>query len=79
MRRDVLDGGRGERELGFALFIRRGMAAWIRAWSVCPVPPRAAGRSAHGAGIALPEGVRGEVTRLLVTMALGANREETHP
>jgi hypothetical protein len=55
------------------------MAAWIRAWSVCPVPARAGGGSARGMGIALPEGVRGQVTRLLVTMALGANREETHP
>jgi hypothetical protein len=55
------------------------MAAWIRAWAVCPVPPRGVGGSARGADIAVPEGVRGEVTRLLVTMALGAHREETHP
>jgi hypothetical protein len=55
------------------------MAAWIRAWAVCPVPPCAVDGSARGADIAVPEGVRGEVTRLLVTMALGAHREEMHP
>ena len=32
-----------------------------------------------GPRIAVPAGVRGEVTHLLVTMALGATREETHP
>jgi hypothetical protein len=33
----------------------------------------------RGTGLAVPAGVRGEVTHLLVTMALGATREETHP
>jgi hypothetical protein len=53
------------------------MAAWIRAW-VCLVLPRAARGSARGTDIAVPEGVRGEITRLLVTMALDAHREEMH-
>ena len=75
----VLQGSHGDRERGFALLIRRGMAAWIRAWSACPVPARAAGAPVPGTAIAWPEGVRGEVTRLLVTMALSANREEARP
>ena len=74
----VLEGG-GERELGFALLIRQGMAGWIRAWSACPAPARPAAGPMLGTGIAVPAGVRGEVTHLLVTMALGVTREETHP
>jgi len=79
LRRAVLEGGGGERELGFALLIRQGMAGWIRAWSACAVPTRTPEGPVLGTGIAVPTGVRGEVTRLLVTMALGATREETHP
>ena len=78
MRRAVLEGG-GARELGFALFIRQGMAGWIRAWSARAVPARTSEGPVLGTGIAVPAGVRGAVTHLLVTMALGATREETHP
>ena len=79
LRRAVLEGGGGERELGFALLIRQGMAGWIRAWSAGPAPARPAAGPMLGPGIAVPAGVRGEVTHLLVTMALGLTREETHP
>ncbi|MBA3888069.1 MAG: hypothetical protein H0X67_20440 [Acidobacteria bacterium] len=78
MRRAVLEGG-GERECGFALFIRHGMAGWIRAWSSGARPARTPGGLVGTTGITLPAGVRAEVTHLLVTMALGATREETHP
>jgi len=76
LRSAVLD-GRGSRELGLALLIRQGMAAWIRAWSTCTGPP-SAHAAARGDVVVLPDGVRGEVTRLLVTMALDASREEVH-
>lgn len=79
MRRAVIEGGGGERELGFVLFIRQGMAGWIRAWSACAVPARTSEGPVLGTGIAVPAGARGAVTHLLVTMALGATREETHP
>ena len=75
LRRAVLEGG-GERERGFAVFIRHGMAGWMRAWSACAPPARPAEGPVRGTGLAVPAGVRGEVTRLLVTMALGATREE---
>jgi len=78
LRRAVLEGG-GAREQGFALVIRHGMAGWIRAWSASAVAARRPAGSVLGTGIAVPAGVRGEVTHLLVTMALGATREETHP
>lgn len=79
LRRAVLEGGGGERERGFALVIRHGMAGWIRAWSACAVLAPTPAGPLLGTGIAVPAGVRGEVTHLLVTMALGATREETHP
>jgi hypothetical protein len=78
LRRAVLEGS-GERERGFALLIRHGMTGWIRAWSACAAPARAPAGPVLGPGIAVPVGVRGEVTHLLVTMALGATREEMHP
>lgn len=77
LRSAVLDGG-GSRELGLALLMRQGMAAWIRAWSVCTGPPAPASPTAGDHTVVLPDGVRGEVTRLLVTMALDANRQEVH-
>lgn len=73
----VLDRVRGDRDLGLVLLIRRGMGAWIRAWSACAATTPDC--VARGAAPALPVGVRGEVTRLLVTMALTATHTEAHP
>lgn len=74
----VLEGSRGDRDLGLALLIRRGMGAWMRAWSGCA----ASGANEHltrEAAPMLPGGLRGDVTRLLVTMALTAAHTEVHP
>jgi hypothetical protein len=79
LRRAVLDGVRGDRDLGLVLLIRRGMGAWIRAWSACAAPAAATEGLAPGAAPTLPVGVRGDVTRLLVTMALTAAHMEAHP
>lgn len=79
LRRAVLDGVRGDRDLGLVLLIRRGMGAWIRAWSACACPAPATDRVAGASGPALPVGMRGDVTRLLVTMALTAAHTEAHP
>ena len=59
-----------------ALLMRQGMATWIQAWSACAGPPRPTRTPVGGPSLMLPEGVRGDVTRLLVTMALGASRGE---
>jgi hypothetical protein len=77
LRSAVVDGG-GSRELGLALLMRDGMPAWIRAWSTCTGLPSSAHAAASRDGVVLPDGVRGEITRLLVTMALDATREEVH-
>ena len=78
LRRAVLDGVRGDRDLGLVLLIRRGMGAWVRAWSACAAAATT-DRVARGSGAALPAGVRGDVTRLLVTMALTAAQTEARP
>ena len=79
LRRAVLDGVSGDRDLGLVLLIRRGMGAWIQAWSACVAPAAATDRVTRGSAPALPVGVRGDVTRLLVTMALTAAHTEAHP
>ena len=79
LRRSALNGGSGPRELGLALLMRQGMAAWIRAWSACASVPRPTRSPIGGESLTLPEGVRGDVTQLLVTMALGASRREARP
>lgn len=77
LRRAVLEGTHGDRDLGRALLIRRGMAAWIRAWSTCGAPASSE-RRPDAEGLPLPAGLRGDVTRLLVTMALTTTRPEAH-
>ena len=78
LRRALLEGHGGERELGLALLMRRGMAAWIRAWSACVTPAPPVQELGCGAQMPLPAGVRGEITRLLVTMAFSAHQKEMH-
>ena len=78
LRRAALEGTRGDRDLGFALWMRRGMGAWIRAWSACATPA-ATESLARGAAPTLPVGLRGDVTRLLVAMALTVAHTEAHP
>ncbi|HUC76856.1 MAG TPA: hypothetical protein VMS04_16250 [Vicinamibacterales bacterium] len=78
LRRAVLEGTRGDRDLGLALLMRRGMAAWIRAWSTCAAPTTGERRPQETVQ-ALPAGLRGDVARLLVTMVLTTTRMEAHP
>lgn len=75
LRAAVLDGG-ASRELGLALLMRQGMAAWLRGWSTCTGAPSPAHAVAGADLLVLPDGVRGEITRLLVTMALDTSRRE---
>ena len=79
LRRAVREGARGDRDLGLAVLMRRGMAAWIHAWSRCAAPPVPSHQSTARETPALPTGLRGDVTRLLVTMALTTTRTEVHP
>jgi len=75
LRRDATDmSSLGREALGLALFFRRGMAAWMQAWSPCmacvtpPAPPQPATTS-------VPMDVRGQVAMLLAGIILGLHQE----
>ena len=64
--------------LGWALLARRGMAAWLDAWSMTKSPPgRRAGRETEQAVGLLPEG-RDELVMVLTGMALQHSKEDTY-
>lgn len=77
LRRQAMAGGPGPAS-GLALLLHRGMLAWMRAWSqitpVLELRPAPASSSLEGLGGAetFPLHARGEMTRVLVGMALGA-------
>ena len=74
LRQDVIRGARGC-SLGLALFLREGMAAWMRACSTWM--PKPAPRAPQHPGSALPSGLHGQMAALLADMALATAREVT--
>jgi hypothetical protein len=62
-------GGHPQRELGLALLMRQGVAAWLHAY--CHAAPKPLPRSGETATL-VPAGIRGELTLILAGMALGA-------
>jgi hypothetical protein len=73
LRRQAL-GRSGAQGQGLALFMRRGMGAWMQAWSHCVAPPRAAARPPDDQEIC-PVELHREVAMLLASMALVARQE----
>lgn len=75
LRRDATDmSSRGREALGLALFLRRGMAAWMQAWSQgmdCVTPPALP----QPATTPVPLDVRGQVAMLLAGIILGLHQE----
>ena len=73
-RRVMEENGRLPRSREVTVFVRRGMAAWMEAWTeedaFCPLP-----RPVAHAPLQLPSGLYADVTRLLVNM-LFHNRQE---
>jgi hypothetical protein len=61
--------------VGFALFVRSGMAAWIEACAAMPPPPGPPRLAPMQRDQLLPTDVCGEVTMVLATMALSVARE----
>lgn len=70
LREELVSGLRGH-GLGLALFLREGMAAWMRACSTWLPASAPRPRPAQS----LPIGVRGEMAALLAEMALASVRE----
>lgn len=56
---------------GLALFMRQGMAGWMRAWSSCAAPPPAPACGSRGRRSA----TRPEIVAVLAQMALAAAGE----
>jgi len=72
-RRVAEEDGRLPRGPEVTVFVRRGMAAWMEAWTEeasCPLP-----RPVAHAPLQIPTGLYADVTRLLVNM-LFHNRQE---
>jgi hypothetical protein len=77
LRRDARDPARCREGLGLALFLRRGMAAWMQAWSRCTscVAPQAQTLPAIAAPV--PVDVRAQVATLLAEIILTLQLEAT--
>jgi len=62
--------------LGLALFLRRGMTAWMQAWAQCTDHDAPAARS-QSAAATVPIDLRGQVAMLLAGIILGLQQEAT--
>ena len=68
-------GGQG---LGLALFLRRGMTAWMQAWSECAGNVELEMPNQTGGGNeTIPADMRSQLTALLVGMILSLQQEAT--
>ena len=67
--------GEPGRGLGFALFLRRGMLAWMESWRSSGAQTNARPNPGAAAAQRLPFGIRGEVTMVLAAMALNGRWE----
>ena len=61
--------------LGLALFLRRGMTAWMQAWSECAGNFEPAMRAQPVALTAIPVDMRSQITTLLASMILSLQQE----
>jgi hypothetical protein len=67
---------RGE-GLGCALFVRRGMTAWMQAWSECIPRGEPSPRSQPDVNATIPSDVRPQIATLLASMILCLHQEAT--
>jgi len=78
LRRDAIGrptyGGQG---LGLALFLRRGMTAWMQAWSECAGNVEPGPRSQSVIDEPIPGDIRSQITTLLAGMILCLQQEAT--
>lgn len=75
LRGDALGGHGGASRLGLALFVRRGMAAWMRAWAEVKEVRGPRGREGPGREGTRPVAAGEELVLVLATMALSAREE----
>jgi len=68
---------RGGQGLGLTLFLRRGMTAWMEAWSECAGNVEPAARLQPGVHETIPVDMRSQITTLLASMILSQQQEVT--
>jgi len=61
--------------LGLALFLQRGMTAWMQAWSECAPTCEARTHSQNCSEETIPGDVRSQIATLLAGMILGLQQE----
>ena len=75
LRKDVVEaGGCRHTGLGLALFVRKGMAAWMNSFEE-DEPMRGAAASTASPGIGMPEGIERSLINILAGMALATALE----
>jgi hypothetical protein len=74
LRRQAL-GGFGAHAQGLALFMRRGMWAWMQAWSQCVPPPLPTPAAPPDEQPTCPAQLHAQVAMLLANMVLFARQE----
>lgn len=81
LRLEALDDRRLERGHGLALFLSRGMAAWMKALSTLQPGPTVAGdpanRDSGEDSVEIPRAVRSDLTAVLATMVLSCREGRT--
>jgi len=77
LRRDATQTLGNNEGLGLALFLRRGMAAWIEAWSQCAGAIEKDARPQAAPDETLPRDVRSQIATLLADMILNLQPEAT--
>jgi hypothetical protein len=63
--------------LGLALFLQRGMTAWMQAWTECAGKVEPATHPQFGANQAIPMDMRSQLTTLLAGMILSLQQVAT--
>jgi len=61
--------------LGLALFLRRGMVAWMNAWKNWTPSEKTAPEKEIFTGIKIPNGIQEHIVMELVTMAINSRME----
>jgi len=76
LRRQAMGDGMGDMaRLGTALFVHKGMAAWLRAWSDCTPPSETARIHDSCPEGGVPSELQSEVVMILAGMALNRYQE----
>jgi len=68
----------GAQGLGLALFLRRGMTAWMQAWSQCVDPGAPHTRPQPASVASVPIDLRAQIATLLAGIILSLQQEATY-